>query len=345
MKYEVTIGIPVYNVGKYIRMTMESALAQTFGNIEFLVLDDCGTDGSMDIVREYQQNHPRGKDIRIVRQPQNGGIGRARNRIIEEAQGRYLFFLDADDTIIPNAIELLYENAVKYKAELVYGSYQRIEEFEGKINKRDCCYPCRQFLNEDEFAVKVYSDYGFLQATIWNILIRMDVLQKNQLRFKAINYWEDFTLTMDLPTYVIRVVLLPDITYHYFCRNDSLSNFQKRQKISKKEIMDTIQAVQEIKDSSVRIREKCYFPQRMQKVMITDFYIVCSILRNQPIIAPAFSKREIRDVMRSPLTIGEIIRFHHTRLVNVFLYLLGVLPPSVFVWLVKKIGKRKGFIL
>ena len=120
MEYEVTIGIPVYNVEKYIRRTIDSALAQTFGSIEFLILDDCGTDSSIDIVKEYQQTHPRGKDIRIISQPQNGGLGRARNRIIEEAQGKYLFHLDADDAIAPNTIQLLYENAKKYNAQIVY---------------------------------------------------------------------------------------------------------------------------------------------------------------------------------------------------------------------------------
>lgn len=58
MAYEVTIGIPVYNVERYIRLTMDSALAQTFPDIEFLILDDCGTDSSIDIVRDYQLNHP-----------------------------------------------------------------------------------------------------------------------------------------------------------------------------------------------------------------------------------------------------------------------------------------------
>ena len=86
MPYEVTIGIPVYNVEKYIRLTMDSALAQTFDNIEFLILDDCGTDKSMEIVRDYQQKHPRGNNIRIVRQPQNMGIGNGRNRIIEDTR-------------------------------------------------------------------------------------------------------------------------------------------------------------------------------------------------------------------------------------------------------------------
>ena len=69
MKYEVTIGIPVYNVENYIRETLESALNQSFESIEFLVLDDRGTDGSMAIVRELQTSHPRGCAIRVITQP------------------------------------------------------------------------------------------------------------------------------------------------------------------------------------------------------------------------------------------------------------------------------------
>ena len=110
-------------------MTMDSALSQTFESIEYLILDDCGTDNTIEIIHEYQQKHYRGKDIRIVRQPQNGGIGRARNRIVEEAQGNYLFFLDADDTIMSNAIELLYRKMRLYNAEIVYGSYEKTEDF------------------------------------------------------------------------------------------------------------------------------------------------------------------------------------------------------------------------
>lgn len=69
-KYEVTIGFPVYNVEKYLRKTMESALSQIFESIEYLICDDCGTDSSISIVEEYQQKHQRGKDIHIVHQPQ-----------------------------------------------------------------------------------------------------------------------------------------------------------------------------------------------------------------------------------------------------------------------------------
>lgn len=344
MAYEVTIGIPVYNVEKYVRRMMDSALAQTFSNIEFLVCDDCGTDGSMEIIREYQQSHPRGKDIRIVRQPQNGGLGRARNRIIEEASGVYLYHLDADDAIAPNTIELLYKNAIKYNAEIVYGSYERIEEFGSQTRRVAYQYPAMFFDKEDTFAMFAYSSYDRLQCNNWNYLIDIDILRRNNLRVQPVNYWEDLSFTLDLPTYITRAVLLPDITYYYYCRLGSLSNFQKRKIIAKEEIVRTIQAVNQNKDNSDRIRQKPYFSGRMYKLMATDFYMACAILQKKDAISPSFSKREIRDIFKSPLTFGEILKFNKARKVILFIHIIGVLPPLISVSLVKIVGRLKKII-
>lgn len=341
MAYEVTIGIPVYNVEKYIRLTMDSALAQTFDSIEFLVLDDCGTDSSMDIVREYQRTHPRSKDIRIVRQPQNGGLGRARNRIIEEAHGRYLYHLDADDAIAPNTIALLYAEAVKYDADMVYGSYQRIEQFDGEVKKENHCYQRQVFLQEDEFANRVYSDYGFLQANTWNFLIKTDIYLKNNIRHKAVNYWEDFSTTIDLPTYVTRVVLLPDVTYFYYCRYGSLSNFSKRDHIAKDEILRTIDAMGQVKQGWRRVKDKPYFPKWLYKVMITHFYMACAIIKQKKLISPSFSEKEIRQLLYSPLNFWEVLTLRGWIIKNLFLYILGVLPTVCSVGLIKIIGRRK----
>lgn len=344
MEYEVTIGIPVYNVEKYIRKTLESALAQTFSSIEFLVLDDCGTDASMDIVRDIQSRHPRGGNIRIVRQQKNSGIGNARNRIVEEAKGFYLYYLDADDTITPNAIELLYKNAQKYNADIVYGSYKRIEQFDTHVEETAYVYPSLQFLKEYEFANKVYSDYGFLQATTWNFLIRTDIYKKNGLRYFNINYWEDFLFTMDLPTYISNAVLLSEITYFYYCRYGSLSNFGKRDHIEKTEIQETINAIKQLKRNTTRIKTMPYFYMRMCKVMMTQFFMACSILKNKELISPVFSNKEIRDVMCSPLSFFETLSLTGWKVKNLFLYSLGVLPPFLSVSLIKLIGKYKGLI-
>ncbi len=344
MKYDVTIGIPVYNVEKYIRMAMDSALAQTYHSIEFLILDDCGTDSSMHIIREYQKMHSRGKDIRIVRQPRNMGIGEARNLIVHEASGRYLYFMDGDDMIAPNTIQLLYEHARRYNAQLVYGSYERIENFDGETKREQVCYPAMQFLEADEFATYVYRQYDGIQAMIWNILIDIRVYRENGLRYLPINYWEDFVFTMDLPTYVTRVVLLPDVTYSYFCRYGSLSNFQKRDHIDKAEIEKTIDAMNFLKGNSLRIKEKTYFPCRMYKVMMTDFYIVCSILRNKDIISPSFSNMEIREVLNNPLSFTDVLSFRHKRLENFLLFLLGKLRPLLMVYISYMLGKLKKIV-
>ena len=344
MSYDVTIGIPVYNVGAYIRRAMESVLAQTYDNIEFLVLDDCGTDDSIPIVKEYQQTHPRGKDIHIVRQPYNKGLGEARNRIISVAQGRYLYFMDGDDSIAPNTIELLYKAADKFRAELVYGSYERVETHDGETVRIPCQYQSRKFLHKDDYAMWVYSKYDNVQAMIWNILIDINIYRMNGLKHLPISYWEDFTFTMDLPTYVTRVVMLPDITYYYYIREGSLSNFQKRSHIEKREIESTIGALRQVKLNSQRISRTKYFPLRMRKVMATCFYIVSSILHYEDIITPPFNNREIQAVMNSPLTLAYVLTFKLARLENVFLHLLGILPPSLSVKIMRFVAKKRHLV-
>jgi len=344
MKYEVTIGIPVYNVEKYIRRAMESALAQTFPSIEFLICDDCGTDSSMDIVKEYQRGHPRGEDIRILKQPQNMGIGNSRNRLIEEVRSKYLYFMDSDDVIAPNTIELLYKSAQEYKAEMVYGSHERINNIGNVITKVLWRYPVKHFLNKDEFACWAYREFNGIQAMTWNFLIDIDVYRKNGLRHQPVNFWEDYLFTMDLPTYVSRVVLLSDITYYYYCREGSLSNYQKRNHIDKEEIMRTARGLDKLKWQGDRIRNKPYFPRRMYKLMVTDFYIVCEILKNKDIISPGFTNQELHELMRTPLSFWDIIRFRQARLSNMILYVFWILPAPLSVALMKLVAKIRKLI-
>jgi len=344
MEYEVTIGIPVYNAEKYIRKALESALSQAFQSVEILICDDCGTDSSIDIVREYQAGHQRGGDIHIVRQPCNKGIGEARNLIVDLAKGKYLYFMDADDVITENAISLLYENARKYGADIVYGSHNRVEEFDSQVLVKPYVYPSKVFLEDDAFACWAYEKYSRVEAMTWNMLIRVSVFRENGIRYQPISYWEDMTLTIDLPTYVSRVVLLPDITYQYQCRYGSLSNFQERDRISKDEILDTIWAMEMVKGNSWRIKDKPYYPKRCLKVMTTCFYMACSVIKNRRKTHPPFSSREIRALMASPLHFAEILRFRSAKWQNLALYMLGVLPSALSVLMIWLIGKKKGLI-
>ena len=343
-QYEVTIGIPVYNIEKYIGRGLESVLAQTFNSLEILVCDDCGTDSSIDIVRKYQMEHPRGNDIRIVKQPSNLGLGEGRNRMISEARGKYIYFMDGDDSIEPDTIQILYSNAQMYNAQIVYGSFNRIEEFDNETRFSKFQYPSKKFLKENELAFFAYEEYGRMIASTCNFLIDINVYKKNGIKYKPINFWEDFTTTIDLPTYIDRAVLLSDLTYNYYCRYGSLSNYQKRSEISKSEILKTVSAIEEVKQGSERLKDKPYFSGRMCKVMMTCFFMACSILRNEKIISPEFSKKELSSLIRSPRSFRETIGLDYMRAKNIFLYILGVMPASISIFLIRKLGHRKGLI-
>lgn len=339
MVYEVTIGIPVFNVEKYIRESLESALAQSFQSIEFLICDDCSTDSSIAIVREYQEKNARGKDIRIVSQPYNMGIGCARNRIVTEAKGRYLYFMDSDDILSINSIECLYMQATKFDAEMVFGSMEKVLLYDHGQHIKNADYAYNVFLHEDEFASWVYQKYDRIQASACNFLIKVDVYKQSGIQYMPISYWEDFMAMMDLPTYVTNVVMLPNVTYFYMCREGSLSNYQQRKIIQKEEILQTMKAVSMIKENSKRFLRKPYFSDRMLKVMMTCFYVCCTILRNRDVINPEFKRRELRDFMTYPVSWAVVCSFRHLPL-----YLLGKLPPFVSVCFMYIMGKTKHLV-
>lgn len=344
MEYEVTIGIPLYNAERFIGRTLETALTQTFGSIEILVVDDCGTDASVATVRQMQSTHPRGSCIRIVSQPRNMGVGPARNRIIDEARGRYLYFMDSDDTIVPGAIALLYDNMKKHDAEVVFGSYEKIEDYGTERRSEVCGYPRMELFGDDIPAGFAFRKYGGIQASAWNYLVAVDILRRNGLRFIESKYWEDMVFTYTLMTYVTRAVLLPDVTYHYICRLNSLSNYQKRERISCTEVLDNVRTIDRLKEQTPRLRDKPYLGNWCYNVVMTDFYIVCNVLKNRNVIHPRITSAALRSFMRHPLTFGRILRLRKAMTANLFLYSLGKLPAPLFVWIVGLIGRRKGLV-
>ena len=103
---KISVVIPVYGVEKYIRQCLESIINQTYKNLEIIVVNDGTKDNSMKIVEEYLSD----ERIKIINK-QNGGLSSARNRGMEEATGKYIFFVDSDDWIELNTIEILVKNS------------------------------------------------------------------------------------------------------------------------------------------------------------------------------------------------------------------------------------------
>ena len=341
MKYDVTIGIPVYNAESYMSRSMESALSQIYPSIEFLIIDDGCTDDSMEIIRFFQAHHPRGKDIRIISHEQNKGVSAARNRIIDEAAGEYLYFMDADDVIADYTIGLLMRNLREFNAEIAFGSYEKI----GKEGGREVFqYPSLQLIGEDQLATFAYRKYAGIQASACNYLVRTSLLRTNNLRFLDVNYWEDLVFTFDLVTLVSRAVLLSDITYTYYCHDHSLSHYQQRDYISKDEILDNVRAIDHLKETSFILYNKVYYPNRCYNIVMTDFYIACNILKRRKDIVPTVADEEIKTMMTHPASFYQICTFRQSRLKNLALYLLSQIPAVLCVAVIRMVGKMKKLI-
>lgn len=336
MEYDVTIGIPVYKSVDYICRSLESALAQSYPSIEFLIVDDAGDDGSMGVVEAMKRIHPRGKDIYVITHQMNLGVSASRNQIIDKAQGKYLYFMDSDDIISENTIELLMQNVRQYDAEIVFGSYEKIE-ISG--NKTLFQYPSLQLMKTDELATFAYRKYAGIQASACNYLVKTSLLRENHHRFIDTNYWEDFVFTFDLVTLISRAVLLPDITYTYICRENSLSNYQNRERISKNEIMRNVHAINHLKDTSMMLYNKTYYSSRCYYIVLTDFYIVCYILNRRNVIVPYISDSEIKKLIAHPASFMQILHFRNSLLPNMVLFLLSKLPPCLTILSIRLINK------
>lgn len=126
----ISIIIPVYNVEPYIADCLQSVISQkTECKIECIVVDDCGRDRSMDIVSDFVRDYAGPVTFRIIRRTRNGGLSAARNSGIRVASGKYLYFLDSDDLITPDAIDLLWARAREYPdAQIVCGNFQTFPE-------------------------------------------------------------------------------------------------------------------------------------------------------------------------------------------------------------------------
>jgi glycosyltransferase involved in cell wall biosynthesis len=121
----VSIITASYNCSKFIAETIESIQAQTYTHWELLITDDCSTDSSREVIRKYAEHDSR---IRLICLPENSGAGVARNKSIEQAQGRYIAFCDSDDCWLPYKLEKQLDFMNRNNVDACYSSYLTCDE-------------------------------------------------------------------------------------------------------------------------------------------------------------------------------------------------------------------------
>ena len=217
--YKITIAIPVYNVENYIEKSLISALNQSYSNIEFLIIDDQGEDNSIEIVERIKRNHPRGGDIRIIHHRVNQGTGATRNTAIDNALGDYLFFLDSDDTIERDTVELLVQTLSEGAFDVVESSFQRLESKQN-ILKRNVL-PNDTQLGDFAICKWMMAHRRYYDGYPWNRLYRLEFLRDNKIRCIPNHKNEDVFFSFQLVMYAKSFKTISNLTYNYYMREGS----------------------------------------------------------------------------------------------------------------------------
>jgi len=208
---KVSIIIPVYNVELYIERCILSALNQTYQNIEIILIDDCGQDNSMALAQQIIENHPNGYKIHILKHKQNRGTSEARNSGIRAANGSYLFFLDSDDEMPQDSLQLLVSNC--HNDDMVMGSHITVY---GKRSYKTTktTYSCEE--------VKSAFFRRLLIPMSWNRLIRKEFVLENNLFFISGLLHEDVTWHYFSAMNAKKITTIQAITYIYHMRDGSI---------------------------------------------------------------------------------------------------------------------------
>lgn len=229
----VTIVVPIYNVEKYIDRCINSILNQTYKNLEIILVDDGSPDNCGKMCDEYAQKDSR---IKVVHK-ENGGLSDARNAGIDIAKGKYISFIDSDDYIEPEYVEILYKTISEDKSDMAISSHKVIYENGTVLEKAT---GEKSVLNPKQVLKRILYDEG-IDLSAWAKLYKIELFQ--EVRYPKGRIFEDASTTYKLIDESQKVSINSKSTYNYMIRNNSISNIT----FSTKK-MDLITSTKEMSD-------------------------------------------------------------------------------------------------
>ncbi len=226
----VSIIVPIFKAEKFLPKCLDSILAQSYQNLEIVLVDDGSPDNCPKICDEYAK-----KDARIkVIHKQNSGVANTRNVGLDNATGDFFAFVDSDDWIEPNYVQTMLDKQKQYDCDFVCCSVMDVAEKDGSKNPN---IP----VNEDEvlcgkdIIAQYYAKYCTILTVPWNKLYKRQIF--DNLRYpKDRMYYDDTAIILQLLAVTKKIVIIKDVLYNYFKRDNSLMS----SKISKQNVTDII---------------------------------------------------------------------------------------------------------
>ena len=228
-KYKVSIIIPVYNCEKYIARCLESIIKQTLKEIEIICINDASGDDSFDILNNYQKKDSR---IKIIHMPVNKGAGLCRNKGLELASGEYIHFVDADDYMMLDACEKLYNHMKEKNGDICFHKIKIISEnknnessvSQGILEKYDGSYIGTGLL--DEF---VKNNEFFLYP--WSVIFKRKLINENKLTFSSLLIGEGGEFVLKALVRAKSASVLDEVLYYYNVHEDSIMGKNSKRSI------------------------------------------------------------------------------------------------------------------
>ena len=236
---KISVIVPMYNARRFITGCVDALLRQTIGDLEVVIVNDCSTDGSMELCREKYGSDPR---VVLVQQERNMGPGRARNAGMKAAGGEYLAFVDADDGLLPEALEAMYEAAVKNDADVVHGGgflipYVKSMPDDLSVLKRSqlvklfldrgTSYDSLHMMEADP---KTRMDNWMKHYYSWGVcgkMVRTSFIREHGIAFNDLPLSEDYCFVFKCLLHAKNYVILPCYYYIYRICTDSCSRSAK----------------------------------------------------------------------------------------------------------------------
>lgn len=235
---KVSVCVPVYGVEKYIARCARALFEQTMKeDIEFIFVDDCTKDRSMEILEEVLAEYPeRAGQVKIIHHPQNQGLTGARNTALKAASGEYIIHCDSDDWVDRELYSSMYEAAKQNGADVVCCGIM-VEKANGKQKK---------ITGSNVRSIKELFEKSFNTVffnSVWNKMFARDVaLAEDMIAPGHITMGEDLLRTSQMLLKCRKMVMCNDVCYHYFCGNAGAATFNFKRKAfdSSKEALDIL---------------------------------------------------------------------------------------------------------
>ena len=220
----ISFCIPVYNAKEYLKPCIESIYTQNITDFEIICIDDCSTDGSYKLLLNLSAIYP---ELVVKRNETNMGISCSRNLALEMSRGKYVWFVDADDLLIPDTARLYLSIAEKESADAVLGSLVSfndgsVPEYQKGTEK----YHRVSFSNMDDFYPK--RSAGYPCFGIWLGLFNRFFLLANHIRYREkLSVYEDYTFYFEFGMASKNVIRVDHYGYYYRIRENSASHMDR----------------------------------------------------------------------------------------------------------------------